>query len=552
MILKKAMKFDIKTLSISITFRTQRMQSISQWFEKKMPLIIFFLLIGISVISFFYYFSNGLAIAYNDARSHLDIGRRVVENLTPGFAQLGSVWLPLPHLLMSITIWNDFMWHSGLSGAVQSMISFVVTGLIIYYLLKHFNVGLFGRVTGVLVFVFNVNVLYMQSTAMTELLLLATMTMGVYELILWHKEETVMRLIKSAFWIMLSTLIRYEGWFLFVMATVLIFFHTMRKYGYKTAEGVSVIFITLGGFGIFLWLLWNQMIFKDALYFIFGPYSASAQQLQLESAGVLFTKHNLLFSLQTYFYALVYNSSFFFVLLALVGMILFWLDKQIPGSTRISAIALLAPFFFNVIALYMGHSVLFVQGLAGESWFNVRYGLMMVPTIAIFVGYFISRLRSLRFVFLALILFISFFTIANRDAVTIDDARVGASGKNVTQVSGWLRQNVPGKDGYILISVASHAAIVFTSGLPMKKFIHEGTGQYWELATAHPDRWVRWIILRTHDTNDLTFSALQYNKNFSQKYKLVNHFPFADIYELKPEYISNLQMLPALSTIDKK
>jgi ABC-type polysaccharide/polyol phosphate export permease len=146
----------------------------------------------------------------------LDIGRRVVEGLKPGFAQLGSVWLPLPHLLMVLTIWNDFMWHSGLAGALESMISFVFTGVIIYKFLKHLNVGMLGRLVGVGVFIANVNILYMQSTAMTELLLLATMTAGVYELFLWQKENKLLHLIYSAFWIMLATLNRYDGWFLFL------------------------------------------------------------------------------------------------------------------------------------------------------------------------------------------------------------------------------------------------------------------------------------------------------------------------------------------------
>src|SRR5262245_13723212 len=54
----------------------------------------------ISAISFIAYLNNHLALAYNDARSHLDIGRRIVEGLKPGIAQIGSVWLPLPHALM--------------------------------------------------------------------------------------------------------------------------------------------------------------------------------------------------------------------------------------------------------------------------------------------------------------------------------------------------------------------------------------------------------------------------------------------------------------------
>src|SRR5438045_8792095 len=90
------------------------------FFQKHTTFLLCIILSLISFGSFIFYYVNGLGLAYNDARSHLDIGRRVVENLKPGFAQLGSVWLPLPHLLMAATIWNDFMWHSGLSGAIQS------------------------------------------------------------------------------------------------------------------------------------------------------------------------------------------------------------------------------------------------------------------------------------------------------------------------------------------------------------------------------------------------------------------------------------------------
>src|SRR3989338_2056186 len=227
-------------------------------------------LTAISVFFYITYYQNTLGLAYNDARSHLDIGRRVVEGLKPGLAQLGSVWLPLPHLLMVPAIWNDFMWHSGLAGALQSMISFVATGIIIYLFLGKIGVGLLGRLIGVLVFAANVNVLYLQSTAMTELLLLAMMTAGAYELMLWFKDEKLFNLFKSSFWILLATLIRYDGWFLLFVAAFLIVIKTIKAKGYKTTEGIFLFFATLGGFGIILWLLWNQLIFKDALYFAFG------------------------------------------------------------------------------------------------------------------------------------------------------------------------------------------------------------------------------------------------------------------------------------------
>jgi hypothetical protein len=296
---------------------------------------------------------------------------------------------------------------------------------------------------------------------------------------------------------------------------------------------------------VVLWFLWNQLIFKDALYFVFGPYSARSQQAALEEAGVLATKGDLFFSLKIYFYALVYNSYAFNVILGLIGVIIFWFDKKIKGAIKIASLALFAPLAFNVLALYLGHSVLFIQGLSGNTWFNARYGIMMLPAIAIFIGYLIQRAGNLRYVIIGLFIFVTFFAFANNDAVTIDDARVGSSQKNVSEVSGWLNKNAKDKKGFILIAAASHDAIIFSSGLPMKRFIHEGTGAYWESATVYPDRWARWIVMRTNDLNDGVFKTVSKTLGIKQ-YNLVGKYPFADIYEIKEEFVSGLNTEPIL------
>src|ERR1700733_6923779 len=166
------MKFNLKSFSLELSFTRSSLEDFEAFFERHVTVILFFILSMISIATYLYYYSNGLGVAYNDARSHLDIARRVVENLKPGFAQLGSVWLPLPHLLATLTVWNDFMWHSGLAGALESMIAYVFSGIIIYRILKVLSVSMIGRLTGVLVYALNMNILYMQSTAMTELLLL--------------------------------------------------------------------------------------------------------------------------------------------------------------------------------------------------------------------------------------------------------------------------------------------------------------------------------------------------------------------------------------------
>lgn len=525
---------------LRLHIRSASFKTICRWLEQHIEVLLGIVLSVLSALYFYHYLANGLGLNYNDARSHLDIGRRVVEGLKPGLAQLGSVWLPLNHMLMVPLIWNDWAWHSGFAGAIWNMISFVGTGLVIYAFLKKLQVGMLGRLVGVAVFAANLNVLYLQSTAMTEIILLFTMTLGCYYLLVWHMDNTLLDLIKSAFWIMLATLVRYDGWFLLGFAGLLVIRQVWANHTHgedwkilwNKIEGTAIVFATLAALGVLGWFIWNLLIFGDALYFAFGPFSARAQQLVMEAAGALPTKHNLLLSIQVYLFAFLYNTYTYPALIACIGGIVLWKDQNISRPAKFGTLALLSPLLFNVLALYLGFSVIYVQGISGDTWFNIRYGVMLMPTIAICIGYLIHRAHAFRLLLIGSLIFVLFFSFANGDAVAIDDARVGSSQKNVSEVSGYLRQHAMHEKGFILISAASHDAIIFSSGLPMKKFIHEGTGAYWERATTGPERWAKWIIMRTHDNNDLTWKAVSKTPGFSL-YQKVAAYPFADVYELE-------------------
>ncbi|MFZ0798112.1 MAG: hypothetical protein WAM98_10025, partial [Terriglobales bacterium] len=54
----------------------------------------------VSLFSFLYYLQRNDLLLYGDAVAHINIARRVFDSQTPGLLQLGTVWLPLPHLLM--------------------------------------------------------------------------------------------------------------------------------------------------------------------------------------------------------------------------------------------------------------------------------------------------------------------------------------------------------------------------------------------------------------------------------------------------------------------
>ena len=104
----------------------------------------------------------------------LGIARRIVDTRYPGLVQLGGVWLPLPHLLMTPFIWKMEWWQDGMAGAWPSLICFVVGVLGFYRLARRVLVPRWALVATAFL-ALNANLLYLTSTAMTEPLFLALM-----------------------------------------------------------------------------------------------------------------------------------------------------------------------------------------------------------------------------------------------------------------------------------------------------------------------------------------------------------------------------------------
>src|SRR5450631_1924249 len=79
-----------------------------------------------------YFHRTGRTLYFGDAEAHLDIARRIVDSRTPGWSQLGTTWLPLPHLLMIPLVRNDWMWTTGLAGAITSGVSMTLAAMFLF------------------------------------------------------------------------------------------------------------------------------------------------------------------------------------------------------------------------------------------------------------------------------------------------------------------------------------------------------------------------------------------------------------------------------------
>src|SRR5258708_31322834 len=85
-------------------------------------------LTAISASAVIFFYAHGWLLYYGDAEAHLNIARRILDSQTPGYDQIGSPWLPLPHLLMLPFARVNPWWRSGIAGSIPSAACFVIGG----------------------------------------------------------------------------------------------------------------------------------------------------------------------------------------------------------------------------------------------------------------------------------------------------------------------------------------------------------------------------------------------------------------------------------------
>lgn len=145
-----------------------------------------------------WYHRLGLTLSHYDARGHLIVARRIFDSITPGWQQIGAVWLPLPHLLNAIPVQIDLFYRTGASAVAISVASYAVTTGAIVWIVWMLTASIPAATAAAVVFACNPNVLYLQATPMTEPLLLATMTVSVAALIAWSDARLKPRATEAA------------------------------------------------------------------------------------------------------------------------------------------------------------------------------------------------------------------------------------------------------------------------------------------------------------------------------------------------------------------
>jgi hypothetical protein len=451
-------------------------------------------------------------LLYGDARAHLNVARHVTDGLRIGLTQLGSVWLPLPHILMVPLVAFNPLWHSGAAGAIVSGVCFVYSAIRLFTIIEELTASRLAAWLGAAVFVANLNMLYIQSTALTEPVLLAFMIGTVYHLTRWMRTLALWDLMWAAVLVFCATLTRYEGWALLVGAIgAVVVWSWLTERRYKAPQANLVLFALVGSYGIGLWLLYNLIIFGNAFYFLTSAFSAQAINGAQAQYGLLGTKGSLFQSTLTYAWDVIGVVGPVVLVTAGVCALGALLVRDAERRRIVFVLGLLfVPIAFEVLSLYVGQTTIRVPQLPPHGMWNDRYGLMALPFCAVAVGVLVGRFRrNWTAPVVAMAVTAGIVVMSLGTPLTLADGRTGTSSATAGHpeiIANYLRHHYHG--GEILADDSVASPLMFATYLDLKEFVTIGMQPFWQHALHSPAQNVAWVIaypgdrvsgdLRTH------------------------------------------------------
>jgi hypothetical protein len=359
-----------------------------------------------SLSSLFYYAQRSEILMHGDATAHINIARRVFDSVTPGPLQLGTVWLPLPHLLMMPFIFPDKLWQSGVGGSIPSMCAYVLGVLGIVRLVggllesnrRTRPAAQVGAWIAAFAYGANPNLIYVQATALTEPLYLAffiwalvyfTEFVRAVEAEEPARQAAVVALRRCAYCVACAEMTRYDGWFLAgAMGTIIIvIFIGTRRWEDRVLRWSALKFLL--GIAVLpvLWLIYNAAVYGNALDFANGPYSAKAIEIRVAAPNPAF--HNFflggLYFLKSAQITLAEGN---WGRLWLAGAILVACGALYVLRSRGAGVLVLlwAPLAFYAYSISYGWVPLHVPMWWPHAAFNQRFGLELLPMFAVSAG----------------------------------------------------------------------------------------------------------------------------------------------------------------------
>lgn len=495
--------------AVSRTAYTKRVavRATFSWEVTRQAALLFVAVAVLSAAAVLWVNANGYTLYYGDAEAHLNIARRIVDSRTPGIDQIGTVWLPLPHLLIIPFVRNDALWQSGLAGAIPTAMCFVFAAMALYGIARRAFIAGSAAITAALLFALNPNMLYLQSIPMTEVVFCAGFLGMVYCTLVFRDTQSILAVIGAGLFSAATTMTRYEGWFVIPFVAVYLAWVAERR-----RVLVFLIFGSLSGLAPLWWLAHNWYYFGDALYFYDGPSSPKAIQHGATYPG----DHDWAKAFLYFRTAVQLCAGWPLVWIGLAGVVAAFAKRMFwPVAV------LLLPGIFYVWSMHSsGGTPIFVPSLWPHSYYNTRYGTVVIPLLA-FAGAAIvalmpAGLRPLTAAAVIIAAVVPWVFYPRPEAwICWKESEVNSVARRAWtgDAAQFLRAHYHRGEG-VFTSFGDLTGVYREAGIPLRETVHEGNTPEWMATVARPDLFLteQWAvgIAKTPVTNTVSKPGLPY------------------------------------------
>lgn len=489
-------------------------------FHQKIVAILFAVIIvgGLSFALSLYRADRYSLVYYGDAVSHLIGGRKLLDlNEDPSCCRIGTVWLPLPHILLMFPSMIDGLFFTGFAGLLVSLPSLALTSFFLYRIVTLVlakipivdrSVIPYAALAGALLYASNPNTLYLGITAMTEAPFMLFFVASGYYFLRWYEERAKAReidkglgfLLVSSLLLAAATLSRYEAWILPLLLIPLTISSTglSSRRGRKNASGIPTsngqasgnpagktappaIYVVLTSFlslsGIVFWLTYNAINYGDPLEFENAEnYSAAAQAMSRPFRADLFLHPVNVLNVYSVTSIMYYGPVLLVV--AAVGYIRIVRSRIASGKREYIYIFLALPPIFTIMSLLAGIGEM---GRETSSWFNSRFVTLLAPLIILPATLFIAmqpkKIANNHFLLIGVIGSLFLFQTAAPgllEVVTITEAKAGFQYRQApfSVLTGEKLASLFDDSGTIMVATGSaqEQRMELASGIPLNHF----------------------------------------------------------------------------------
>ncbi len=427
-------------------------------------------------------FHHGYTLYWGDAQSHLNLSRGIIDSRTPGYDQLGNVWLPMLHVICLPLVANNSLWSTGLAGTIPVALCFAIAGVFLYLAARTAYESRLAASIVVSCFALNPNILYLASIPMTEMVFLAGLAVLLFAIVRFRKTQNNSFIALGVFASWFISLTRYDGWFLIPFAALA--FGWGRRF---------LTFACVASLAPLYWIAHNWWETGNALDFYNGPYSAMAIQGNHPYPGY----HNWPAAIGYYAMAGQLCSGWPLAFLGIIGLACLIKVARPLGAAASGLVPTLflclTPAFY-IWSIHSSGNPIYVPQLWPHGYYNTRYGIAVVVLAAFAAGAIGLALPPKWKKFAAVLPLLSIAPWLIRPSIDNwicwKESQQNSISRRAWTKAGaaFLAANYHVGQGILTPSASDDIAGIFCRArIPLQETINVGNGPTWFANTLRPD-----------------------------------------------------------------